>query len=82
MASGSCLSSFDLYDSSRDNEEYLTPNIVAETSPGWSDHAARSVATARLYLNLPPHAQMNWGQNDPNLNDYHSDPIEISSTFS
>ena len=24
---------------------------------------------------------MNWGQINPNLNDYHSDPMEISSTF-
>jgi len=24
---------------------------------------------------------MNWGQINPNLNDYHSDPMDISSTF-
>jgi hypothetical protein len=37
---------------------------------------------ARLYLNSPPEAPNNWGQIDPNLNDYHSDQMEISSTFS
>jgi len=32
-------------------------------------------------LNSPPEAAKNWGQINPNLNDYHSDPMEISSTF-
>jgi hypothetical protein len=32
-------------------------------------------------LNSPPEAPKNWGQINPNLNDYHSDPMEISSTF-
>jgi len=32
-------------------------------------------------LNLPPEFAQNWGQIDPNLNDYHSDPMEISSKF-
>jgi hypothetical protein len=35
----------------------------------------------RLYLNSPPDLPQNWGQINPNLNDYHSDPLEISSTF-
>jgi len=34
-----------------------------------------------LYLDSPPEAPKNWGQISPNLNDYHSDPMEISSTF-
>jgi len=29
----------------------------------------------------PPEAPQRWGQINPNLNDYHSDPMEISSTF-
>jgi len=33
-ASGSCQSSFDPYYLSSDDEEYLTPNNVAETTPG------------------------------------------------
>jgi len=33
-ASGSYQSSFDAYDSSSDDEEYLMPNNVAETTPG------------------------------------------------
>ena len=80
-ASGSYQSSFDPYDLSSDDEEYLTPNNVAETTPGRSDRAARLLNTARLYLNSPPEAPKNWGQINPNLNDYHSDPMEISSTF-
>jgi len=80
-ASGFYQSSFHPYDLSSDNEEYLTPDNVAETTPGWSDHAARSLTATRLYLNSPPEAPKNRGQNNPNLNDYHSDPMEISSTF-
>jgi hypothetical protein len=34
-----------------------------------------------LYLNSLAEATKNWGQIDPNLNDYHSDLMEISSTF-
>jgi len=81
MASGPYQSSFDPYDLSSDDEEYLMPNNVAETTPGRSDRAARFLTAARLYLNLPPEASKNWGQINPNLNDYHSDPMEISSTF-
>jgi len=51
------------------------------TTPGRSDRAARLSTAAKLYLNLPPEAPKNWGQSIPNLNDYHSDPMEISSTF-
>jgi hypothetical protein len=55
-ASGSYQSSFDPYDLSSDDEEYLTPNNVAEMTPGRSDRAARLLTAARLYLNLPPEA--------------------------
>jgi len=66
---------------SSDDKEYLTPNNVAKTTPGRSDRAAHLLTAARLYLNSPPEAPKNWGQINPTLNDYHSDPIEISSTF-
>jgi hypothetical protein len=81
MASGSYQSSFDPYDVSSDDEEHLTPNNVAETTPERSDCAARLLTAARLYLNSPPEAPMNWKQINPNLNDYHSDPEEITSTL-
>jgi hypothetical protein len=81
MSSGSYQSSFDLYDSPSDGNEYLMPNNVAETTPGSSDRAARLLTAARLYLNSPPDAPNNWGQINPNLNDYHSDPMEDSGTF-
>ena len=81
MASGSCQSSFDPYDMSSDDEEYLTPNNEAETTSRWSDRAVLLLTAARLYFNLPHEAPNNWGQIHPNLNDYHSDPMEFSSTF-
>jgi len=77
----SCQSSFDPYDLSSDDNEYLTPNNVDETTPGRSNRAACSLTAARLDSNSPPEAPTNWGQINPNLNDYHSDPMEITSTF-
>jgi hypothetical protein len=80
-ASGSYQSPYDPYDLSSDDEEYLTPDNVAETTPAQSDRAARQLTAARLYLDSPPKAPKNLGQINPNHNDYHSDPMEISSTF-
>ena len=80
-ASGSYQSSFDPYDLCSDDEEYLTPNNGAETTPGRSDRTARPLTAPRLYLNSPPEATKNWGQIDSNLSHYHSDLMEISSTF-
>jgi len=74
-------SSFDPYDWSGDDEEYLTPNNVVEKTPGHSDCASHLLTAARLYSNSPPEAPNNWGQFNPNLNDYHSHQMEISSTF-
>jgi len=81
MASRSGQSSYDPYDLSSNDDEYLMPNNVAQTTPGQTDRAARLLTAARLHLNSPPELPQNWGQIDPNLNDYHSDPMEISSTF-
>jgi len=80
-ASGSYQSFFDPYDLSSDDEEYLTPINVPETTPGRSDRAVRLLTAARLNLNSPPEAPKNWAQINPNLNDYHSNPMEISRTF-
>jgi len=79
--SGSCQSCFDPYDLCRDDEEYLTPKNMAETTPGQSDLATCILTAARLYSNSPPEAPKNWGQNHPDPYDYNSDPMEISSTF-
>jgi hypothetical protein len=81
MASGSDQSTYDLYDLSSDDNDYLIPTNVAETTPGQTDHAVHLMTVARLFLNSPPELQQNRGQIDPNLNDYHSDPMKISSTF-
>jgi len=80
-APGTYQSFFDPYDLSSDDEECLMPNNVAETTPGRSDLAARSLTAARLYLYSPPEAMKHRGQIDPNLNDYHPDPVENNSTF-
>jgi hypothetical protein len=73
--SGFYKSSFDPYDSSSDNQEYLTPNNVAETTPGRSDRAARLLTAASLYFYSLPEAPKNRGRINPNLTDYHSDPM-------
>jgi len=75
-----CQSSDDPYDLFSIDVEYLTPESVVETTPGQSNHAACLLTAARLHLNSPPEAPQHWGQINPNLNDYHSIPIEISST--
>jgi len=80
-ASRSGQSSYDPYDLSSDDDKYLMPTNVPETTPGQSDRAAPLLTAARLYLISPPELPQNWGQINPNLNDYHSDPMEISSTF-
>ena len=54
------------------------PNNVADTR---SDRAACLLTAARLYLNSPSDLAQNRGKIDPNINNYHSDPMEISSTF-
>jgi hypothetical protein len=66
---------------SSNDEEYSMPNNVAEKTPGQRGRAARLLTTARLYLTSPPEELYNWGQIIPNLNNYHSNPMEISSTF-
>jgi len=81
MASGSYQSSFDPYDLSCDDDEYLTLNNVAERRPEWIDHAARLLTAARLFFNSPSEAPKNWGQINPSFNDYHSAPMEVSSSF-
>jgi len=81
MISRSGQSSYNPYDLSSDAEEYLMPNNVAKMTPGRSDCTAHLLTATRLYFNSPPELPQNWGQIDPKLNDYHSDPMEISSTF-
>jgi hypothetical protein len=81
MTSGSGQSSDDPYDLSSDDDEYLMPRNVAEMTPGCSDCALRLLTAGRLYLNSPPELPQNWGQINPNLDDYHYDPMVIGGTF-
>jgi len=80
-ASGSRRSSFDPYDLSTVDAEYLTPNNVAVTTPGVSYHAARRLTAARPHIYSPPDSQTHWVQIIRNLNVYNSDPMETSSTI-
>jgi len=81
MANGSSQSSFDPYNLSTHDKENLTRHNEADTTPGQSDHTARLLNTARLFLNSPSEPPKNWGQINPNRDEYHSNPMEISSTF-
>jgi len=81
LASRSGESAYDWYDLSSDDEECIMPNNVAETTPGRSDRVARLLAAAWLDLISPPALAQNCGQINPNLNDYHSDPMESSHTL-
>jgi len=74
-------SSFDPHDLSSDEKEYVTANNVPETTPGRSNRTARLFTATRLYLNSPPEAPENREQSNPNINEYLSDPVEISITF-
>jgi len=74
-------SSFDPYDLSSGDEEYLMPENLAEMTPGRSDRAPCLSHAASLYLNSPPESPKNWGWVNPNHDDYHFDQMEISSTF-
>jgi hypothetical protein len=51
MASRSGQCSYDPYDLSSDDDEYLMPTNVSKTTPGRSNGAARLLTAARLYLN-------------------------------
>jgi len=80
-ASGSVQCSLDAYDMSSDDEDYWVPKNVTQSTPGWRDCAARLLTAARLHLISLPESLKNWGPVNQKLNDYHSDRIEISSTF-
>jgi len=54
---------------------------IAETTHRQSDWEPCLLTAARLYLNSQPESPQHWGQVDPNLNDYHSDPMENCGTF-
>jgi len=81
MASASGQSLSDPSEVSSDDEEYLTYQNVAEKTPGRSDHTALILTAPRCYFNSPLDLPKHWGLVIPNLNDYHSDPMEISSTI-
>jgi hypothetical protein len=81
MAAKYGQSSYDQYDLSSDDDEYLMRSNVAETTPRRTDRAARLLTATRLCLTSNPELPQNWGQINLNLTDYNSDPMEISTTF-
>jgi hypothetical protein len=80
MAFGFGQSAFDASSLSSDDEEYWTPKCVAEMTAEQSDCAACVATAIRLHLNFPPESPKNWVQVNLNVHQYHSDPMEISST--
>jgi hypothetical protein len=54
IASRSVQLSHDPYDSGSDDEEYLMPTNVAESTPRRSYRIARFLSATRLYWNSPP----------------------------
>ena len=81
MAQGSSQSFVDPYDLSSVEEDYLILEDVGETTPGQSNRAAHLLTAAKLYLNSLPESPTLWGQVNLNLDDYHSDPVEICRTY-
>jgi hypothetical protein len=81
LMSGPGHSFDDPYDMSSDDAEYITPVNLVESTPRQSHCAARLLTATTLYLNSPPEAPRRWGQINPNLNDYHTDAMEVSSAF-
>jgi hypothetical protein len=79
--SGAWQSTFDPHELSRNEEECVTPNNVAETTPGPRNFAAPWMATPSDSLNSPPAAPKSWGQINSNLNKYYSNQMDNSSTF-
>jgi len=80
-ASGFRQSSFDPYDLCSDDDKYLATKSMPEMTPRRSHRGAPWLTARRIYLILPAEAPQNWGQVNPNLNDYHFYPMEISSRF-
>jgi len=50
-------------------------------TPRWCNCAGHNVTAARLYFDSLPGTPKSWGQLDPNPDDYHFHPREISSTW-
>jgi len=57
------------------------PKCMAEMTAERSDRAVHSLTVGRLHVNSPPDSPKNRGQGNPNVNNYHYDPMEISSAF-
>jgi len=81
IACRSAQSSHNPYDLCSGSDEYLMRTNVTKTTPGRSDHSTHLLTAARFNLNSPAEVPQNWGQINPNLNHYHSEPMKISSTF-
>jgi len=81
MTAGSAQCSFDLYDLRSNDQVFLPPTNTAESTPRQTDCTVPILAAARLYFNSKLRSSENLGPVNPDVNDYHFDPIEISSKF-
>jgi len=66
---------------SHNDEEYITSKSMAETTHGPRDCTAHILTASQLYFNSQSESQKYWVQVISNPQDYHSDLMEISSTF-
>jgi hypothetical protein len=69
-ASGLGQSSFDPYELSSNDDEYLTPKCMTGMPSGRTGHAAHLLTVARLNLNRPPASPKNWGLVNHKVHDY------------
>jgi len=81
IAAVSGQSSYDAYDLSNDDDEYLKLKSVAEPTPGQIDRASRLLTAIRIHLYSPPELPPTWGQMNANINGYNCDPMGISGRF-
>ena len=71
---------YDPFELSSD-DEYTGSSTSQNPTPGRSNRTARLLTATRLYLNSPPERPHQCGQVNPHLDDYLSDPTEVSSAF-
>jgi len=57
------------------------PKSVTETTLRWSNCTASLLTAAKLYLNSPLISPKNWGQVNPNVTYYHSNPMQTNTGF-
>jgi hypothetical protein len=71
----------DPYDLSSVNDEYSTPEYVAEITSTQNDYSAKLLTAAKLILKVLSESQKNWVHKNLNDNDEQSDLMRIAVDF-